>query len=352
MTTLVGNEILLVSGVVGTASVRPAAIAFPITTQDIANLATGGGGNGPFLPVAGGTVTGAAEFDDSVSITTGPVFIGGAQQATNLVTIRGTTYQISTNTQPTGDVYHNAMVNTVSYSADGTSGDTVGLAAQMFVRANGHTVGNSASQHTTAVYGVGQLTTTGTIAWINGVIAASGNSGAGIVTAAVDFRGHTDFNTGGGSIGEHWMIYQETSTAATNERGAYFSAPVAIGDSSPTSAWLFKVLPNSPNLTSGSWMSVGTGTGALLVTSTGASIFPGFNPGAGGFGAIDIMSGTGNAGAAGDTTGFLYMPGLAADPTGVPSNAAAGRIAFRFQTTSKKIFAYTGGAWVSSAALA
>jgi hypothetical protein len=61
---------------------------------------------------------------------------------------------------------------------------------------------------------------------------------------------------------------------------------------------------------------------------------------------VDVVTGQGVAGAAGDTSGHLLIPFVAGTPTGVPANATAG-IALRYDTTAHKLWAYDqpAGAW-------
>jgi hypothetical protein len=273
---------------------------------------------GPFLPLSGGTINGPLGVNGQVHVA-------------------------ATNTQPTTDYIYHEFDSTVIYTANGTNGDSIGLVSYMEVRANGFTVPNTASQHTSAIYGDGYLSTAGTAYQVIGVMGVSGNGGSGTLSNGVDFFGHANYNTGGGTITNHYFLYQEASSAATHEYGAYFSAPVGIGTQAPT--YDLQVYPGgnvSPN-----WMQIGTGvTGQFTVTNTGASFYPGYNPGPGGLGALDIVVGNnGSANPTSATGGFLFVSACAGAPVGLPVQASAGRVALTYDTVNHKLWMHDGTVW-------
>lgn len=180
----------------------------------------------------GAITTGTGTFTENGALVIG----SGGQQASNLVTTRGTTFQSSTNIQPTSDFFHNNILDIASYTGNSTGGDTLALISEMAVNPNGFTV--NAPQHIAAIDGDcflgGDGNAASSLTWCNGVIGTTGNGGPGTLINAVDFRSHTDFNTGGGTITNHYFLYQEQSTAATNEYGAYFTGNVGFGTNTPT----------------------------------------------------------------------------------------------------------------------
>jgi hypothetical protein len=253
-------------------------------------------------------------------------------------------------TQITTDFIHNEFTSTVHYTANGTNGDSLGLVSYMYVDANGFNVPNTASQHTAAIYGNGALISAGNVNQVIGVMGVSGNAGSGVLTNGVDFFGHSDYNVGGGTITNHWFMYQESSTAATHEYGAYFSAPIGIGTNAPTYN-IQLVSTAGGNVSFTNWMQLGSTTGQFTVGSAGASFFPGYNPGPGGLGVTDLV--VGNAGAAnpvGATSNFLYISSCPGTPTGGPAQAAIGRIAMTWDTTAHKLWVHDGTRWWGSAA--
>ena len=97
------------------------------------------------------------------------------------------------------------------------------------------------------------------------------------------------------------------------------------------------------------------GAGSLFLSSTGMTLYPGYSPGAGGFGATDIVVGSSGAqNATTDTSKFLYITSAPGTPTGVPAQAAVGRIPITADTVANKLWMYVNGAWrePSAAALA
>lgn len=250
---------------------------------------------------------------------------------------------------PVGDWQYNAVTSTVNYTANSTGGDSLGFNSFMAVRPNGHTVSANAG-HTCALYGDGYLDNDGnaasSCAYAIGVMAASGNGGPGTLTNAVDFFGHSTYNTGGGTLTNHYFLYQEAATVAQHEYGAYFTAPIGIGYSAPT--YNLHINCNAGgNVLSANGMMVDFGAnGSLMVTRNGTSIYPGFNPGAGGFGCTDLVVGfNGSANATTATSNFLYISACAGPPTGVPVWAAAGRVAMTYDTTTHKLWVHDGTTW-------
>jgi hypothetical protein len=212
----------------------------------------------------------------------------------------------------------------------------------MAANANGFTVSGVAG-HTSAIYGNAFAGNTGSVYQVNGVMGVSGNAGSGTLVNGVDFFGHGAYNTGGGTITNHYFLYQEASTAATHEYGAFFSAPVGIGTTAPD--YNLRV-GGAGGALSDNWLYIGGGFGAFSVTSNGASLFPGFNPGAGGFGCLNLIVGNnGTAEATTSTAAFLYVSACAGTPTGVPPLAAVGRVAMRYDTTAHKLWMHDGTVW-------
>jgi hypothetical protein len=268
------------------------------------------------------------------------------------LTINGTNAWVvnATHTQPTADYQYQIFNNEVVYTANGTGGDSLGLVSYMTVRANGHTVGATASQHTAAIYGNAYMEADGNAAsavdTVNGGMFVAGNGGPGTMTNAIDIRGHEDYNTGGGHITNHYFLYQAPSTAATNEYGAYFSAPIGIGSTAPAyNIDINMAGGGNVNYTNGMRIDF-SDYGSLFITRNGHSIYPGYNPGKGGLGVMDLVVGfNGAANALNATNGFLYISSCAGTPTGVPVASAIGRIPITIDTNANKLWAYVNGAW-------
>ena len=241
---------------------------------------------------------------------------------------------VSSYTQPTTDFTHNEFDSTVNYTANGTNGDSLGLVSYMVVNANGFTVPSSASQHTAAIYGNGNMNSAGTVYQVIGIMGVSGNQGPGTLTNAIDFFGHSNFKTGGGTITNHYFLYQEASTGATNEYAAYLNAPVGIGTMGP----IYNIDMNcgaGGNVQSANALRINfSANGTFFVTRTGTSLFPGYNRmESGGFGCLDLVVGNNGAAEATTSTGaFLYISSCAGTPTGVPAQAAVGRVPMRYDT--------------------
>lgn len=207
------------------------------------------------------------------------------------------------------------------------------------------------SHHSSALYGEASLFDTNPASIVDrapAVIGVSGNQGAGTVVNAIDFYGHVDLNTSTGTVTNHYFLFQETSSAATNEYGAFFTAPVLIGPQTQTTRWNLDMGGSlGGNLSSTNYARFGAGNGAVSITSTGMWLFPGFNTGiGGGFGCTDLI--VGNNGAQNATTAtaaFLYFSSCAGTPTGVPSKQAAGRVPMVADTAANKIWFYINGSW-------
>lgn len=275
------------------------------------------------------------------TMTAGSALVSGALTLTGNPAIQFS----ATITQPTGEANPNQFITNAVMTADNTQ-DVLGVVSRFFPAANGHHI---TAQHGTAFYAVGTAFDTvagGTTDWVNGYLAQSGNQGLGTVTTAVDFRGHSDINNAGGNLTNHWFGYQETSSAATNEYGLYLTGALSFGGPSPTYNIDMGASFSGTNFSTTNWMRIGSGTGQLLVGSGGASLVPGFNPGAGGMGVLDMIVGNNGAAETTSSTGaFLYISSCAGTPTGVPARAAVGRIALRYDTTADKIWFYNGSAW-------
>jgi hypothetical protein len=258
----------------------------------------------------------------------------------------GGTFVEATVSTPTADVYVNQYITSLSYASNSVGGDTLSLLGQVNVYANGNTV--AGPQHICGVFGSGYLFSPGNLTWVNGGVFQSGNQGSGTVTNAVDVRGHADNNNGGGALTNHFFLYQEQSTAAVHEYGAYFSAPVGIGTDAPTALLHIQPQPTQPPLNNIYWAVIGSGNGMAQITSVGMSLYPGYSGGGaipGAFGATDIFQSTGSAGATNDTTGFLYISSCAGAPTSTPAQSAAGRVAMRYDTTNNKLWIHNGTSW-------
>lgn len=281
-----------------------------------------------WLPISGGTITG----DFSV-VGSGP----------------GVVIETTTITQPANEAENASFVTTVILTA-ANSQDILGNVSRLWMKTQGF---HQTSQHTSAYYGENTPFDTivgGTMDWAPAFVGISGNQGLGTVTNAIDFKGHSDVNNGGGVLTNHFFFYQEPSTAATNEYGGYLSAPVGIGTTAPTYNLDINCNAGGNVLATNGLRVSYPGNGSFLVASTGASFFPGYNPGAGGLGVLDMV--VGNNGAANLTTAtgaFLYISSCAGTPTGVPAKAAVGRIAMEYDTTADKLWMYNGSAWKSVA---
>lgn len=282
------------------------------------------------LPLSGGTLTGTLMIDPSV--------IGEQGLLIN-----------ASHTQPVTDHDYNIITSVVNYTANATGGDSLGLISYMASRPNGFNVG-SVSGHTSAIYGNAFLDNDGNaasfVAHLNGIMAVSGNGGPGTLGMGVDFFGHANYNIGGGTITNHYFLFQEPSTGATNEYGAYLSAPVGIGTSVP----LYNLHINcqaGQNVLANNGLFVDfSANGSFFITRTGSSIFPGFNPGAGGFGCVDLVVGdNGQVNAPGATTGFLYLSRCAGPPTGVPVWQGLAGVPITVDTVNNRLMVYVSGSW-------
>ena len=287
------------------------------TNADILDAAVAAGG-GSFLPLTGGTIT--------------------APDGVTVLAVNGS------NTQPTTDHIHNLFTSTVNFTADATTGDTLGLVSYLVVAANGHAVPANTAGHTSAIYGNAFLSTPGTVGQINGVMGVSGNNSTGVLDVGVDFFGHPNYKVPGATINNHYFLYQEISGSATNEYGAYFSAPVGLGTTSPQFNLDLYASVGWPNFT-GNWLRVGQGVGSLEVTNAGASFYPGYNPGAGGLGVQDLVVGTGGPNAVTATSGFLFISSCPGTPTAGPIQAAIGRVAVTYDTVAHKLWLFDGTLW-------
>ena len=269
-------------------------------------IANGGWPGGPFLPLTGGVVT--------------------------------TTY-----VNPTGESIGTTFQANVTLTSDNAN-DIITMIGRLAPNTGGH---HMASFHCSAFYGVATPFDTvagGTIDTINAFMGQSGNQGKGTVTNAIDFHGHANVNSGGGVLTNHYFLYQEQSSAAVNHYGAYFSAPVGIGTQAP--GYNLDV-GTGVNLSSTNWARLGPlAVGMFTIGSNGASIFPGYNPGAGGLGVQDLIVGyNGAQNATTATTAFLYISSCAGTPTGIPVQAATGRVALTYDTTAHKLWMHDGTSW-------
>jgi hypothetical protein len=276
---------------------------------------------------------------DGTTITGAPAedYIVDAPGAGLYLPLTGGTVQ-TVFSDPTVESIATTFVTATSLTADNPQ-DIINVLARYYPNTGGH---HMTSFHGSAIYAVGtpfDNVPGGTIDGINAVMAQSGNQGKGTVTRAVDFYGHANVNNAGGVLTNHYFLFQEGSTGAVNHYGAFFSAPVGIG--TPTPIYNLDVQDGGGN-THGNWFRAGN----LSVTSNGASIYPGFNPGPGGFGVQDLI--VGNNGAAEATTSsasFLYISSCAGTPTGFPAQAATGRVAMRYDTTAHKLWMHDGTSW-------
>jgi hypothetical protein len=288
---------------------------------------SGSGGGGPFLPLAGGTVTGPATFSGLVTFT-------GGQK--NNITV----------TNPQVETISTEWVTGYILTQDGAQ--DVLNAFRMHYNTQGF---HLSSHHSPAIYAetsAFDVVPGGTADWAPAIVVVSGNQGAGTVTNAVDVYGHRDLNVGTGTVTNHYFLFHEVSTAAVNEYAAFFNAPVLIGPQTQTTRWNLDMGGSlGGNLSTTNYARFGAGNGSLSITSTGMWLFPGFNTGiGGGFGCTDLI--VGNNGAQNATTAtaaFLYISSCAGTPTGVPSKQAAGRVPLCFDTTANKLWAYLNGAW-------
>lgn len=182
------------------------------------------------------------------------------------------------------------VLTSPTYGAGNVADDILAVKGEAFVHQNGQAI---TALHTTGLYGAGfGEDATGSLAWVNGIIGVCGNEAAGTVTSCVDLRGHADLNSGGGTLTNHYFLYQETSTAAVNEYGFVMQGMSGIGTTAPTFNLDINGSPAAP-LSSTNWARLGTGTGSLQVKSTGAFVFPGSSAGAGTFSANGFYVGQG-----------------------------------------------------------
>jgi len=297
-----------------------------VPLQQVNSASTGG----PFLPLGGGTLS-------------GPLMIGTGASATTAIT------QAATNVQPTADHIYNQFQNVVSYTANGTNGDSLGIVSYMGVRANGHSVPNTASQHTTAIYGNGYLDNDGNAASsvdrVSGVMGVVGNSGPGTLTNGMAIYGHPNYNTGGGHITNSYFLFEEPSSAAQNHYN-YLSAPLGMGITAPQYN-LDINMQGGGNINFNNALRIDfSANGTFLVGRNGASFYPGYNPGPGGLGVTDMVVGfNGQPNATNATTSFLYISACPGPPTAGPALAAAGRVALTFDTVTHKLWANDGSGW-------
>jgi len=291
--------------------------------------------DGPWLPLTGGGhLTGALTLDGALSVTTGPGIPA---------------LMVSTSkTDTAADYAFNTFSSIVNYTANATGGDNLALISYMVMRPNGHQV--MLSGHTCAIYANAYLDNDGNAAsrcaQLNGGMFVSGNGGPGTLDRGVDVFGHANFKTGGGTITDHYFLYQEASSAATHEYGAYFSAPIGIGTTAPTYA-LHINCAGGANVPFSNGIAVDmSADGSFYVTRTGTYLYPGYNPGAGGFGCVDLIVGyNGTAEPTNSTRGFLYITSCPGTPIGAPPQAAIGRCAMRYDTTANKLWIHNGTSW-------
>jgi hypothetical protein len=255
----------------------------------------------------------------------------------------------ASNTQTTADHAYNQFTSTVNYTANSTGGDNLAFISYMVMRPNGHAAGTNTG-HSSAIYGDAYLDNDGnaasSVAWINGGMFASGNTGPGHLEMGVDVLSHPDYNTGGGTYNRHYFLYHEPSLAATHEYAAYLSAPVGIGTDAPT----YNLEINcggggNVQFTNGMLINF-SANGSFFVTRNGASFYPGFNPGPGGLGALDFVVGNNGAqNATNASSGFLYISSCAGTPTVNPVQSAIGRIAVTYDTVAHKLWVNDGVVW-------
>jgi hypothetical protein len=280
------------------------------------------GAGGPFLPLTGGVIT-APDGATALKVN-------------------------ASNTQTTADHPVNEFWSTVNYTADAPGGDNLALTSYMAMRPNGRQV--MLSGHTSAIYGDAYLDNDGNAAshcsWLNGGMFVTGNAGPGTLDRGVDVLSHPDYNTGGGTYTNHYFLYHEPSHAATNEYAAYFSAPVGIGTEAPT----FNIDMNmggGANVDFNNALRINfSANGSFFVTRTGASFYPGFNPGPGGLGVLDLVVGfNGSQNATNASSGFLYISSCPGTPTVNPTQSAIGRIAVTYDTVAHKLWVNDGTTW-------
>jgi len=164
----------------------------------------------------GGTVAGATTFLDSVTVNNTP---GHGLNITTTV-----------NDPPTETVT-NTMLTNLRLTADNVS--DVLSAWRMHIDTGGHSYTGA---HSPGVYAEASAFTTlpgGTINTLSGVVGVAGNQGKDTVTNAVSFFSHPDYNTGGGTLVNHYDLLGSVSSGAQNEYGFAVFYNSGIGTTTP-----------------------------------------------------------------------------------------------------------------------
>jgi hypothetical protein len=288
-------------------------------------------------------VVGTSFLQPKGGTTTGGPFLPLADAGKHNLNISDVT------TQPTTDYIFNQIASTTVYTANQTGGDSLGLVSYMFVQANGHAV--PLSGHTSAIYGNASVFDNvpgSVVQQVNGIMAVSGIATPGTLVNGVDYFGHGNYKSGGGTITNHYFLYQEGSSQATNEYGAFLSAPVGIGTPAPTyNLEISSGVGGNMHPDRGLAVGFGGSDGSFLVTSTGTYIYPAYNLGiAGGFGCTDLVVGyNGQPNPTTANTHFLFISACAGPPTAAPFQASAGRVAMTFDTVNHKLWMHDGTVW-------
>ena len=128
--------------------------------------------------------------------------------------------------------------------------------------------------------------------------------------------------------------------------GGTVTGPIGIGISPPTSNLEIDCSAGGNVLPDNGLHVNFTANGSFYVRRGGAAFYPGFNPGAGGLGVLDLVVGHESGPNDVDATGgFLYISACPGEPTGIPIAVGAGRIPLIADTAKNALWALMNGAW-------
>ena len=169
-----------------------------------------------------------------------------------------------------------------------------------------------------AYFSTSSFTSLGTIVGSGGLTVTSGN--CGVVSAS----GAITWGTGGSA---DTYIYRDAAATLAQRNG--------------TTQQTLRVYRSYTDASNYSRFTHGWNTSTALLMAEGA-----------GTGTDGNIAFNDAALATGATLGYIMVPSAAGVSTGVPADIPTGQTPIVFDSTNKKIGAYTGGAWVWTAALA
>lgn len=169
-----------------------------------------------------------------------------------------------------------------------------------------------------AYFSTSAFTSVGTIVGNSGLTITNGN--CGVVSA---------------SGGITW------GTSGSADTYIYRDAAAALAQRNGTTQQIFRLYRSYTDASNYSRLALGWNTTTALLTAEGL-----------GTGSDGNIAFNDAALATGATLGYIMVPSAAGVSTGVPADIPTGQTPIVFDSTNKKIGAYTGGAWVWTAALA